>query len=83
MRSLLLKERDVLKTSNKVLKSDGRICFGIEWFGSEEDAMERDKEVRAAGRSYNGGFFHGMSCGRDSSFDYEDKELGKLFAVTN
>jgi hypothetical protein len=38
--------------------------------------------VRERGETYNGGFFHGMACGRAHSFDYEDKELGKLFAVT-
>lgn len=64
------------------VKTDSRTCFGIAYFKTEEEAMEIDKRVRAEKQQYNGGWFHGMACGRDKSFDYVDKDLGKLYAVT-
>ena len=65
------------------VKTDSRICFGISWFTSNEDAMAYAAAVRKSGTTYNGGFMHGMSCGRDTTWDYTDKELGPLFAVTD
>jgi hypothetical protein len=65
------------------VKIDSRICFGIAYFTSEADALTYDAHVRAKGRAYNGGFFHGMPCGRDKGWDYMDATLGQLFAVTN
>ena len=62
------------------VKTQGRICFGIAWFTSEADA-KRYAEAHV-GDTYNGGFFHGMPCGRDKGFDYVDPQHGKLFAVT-
>ncbi len=62
---------------------EARICFGIEWYDSEAEADERSKEVAAEGRKYNGGYFDGMSCGRETRFDMIDEKTGKkLFAVT-
>jgi hypothetical protein len=49
---------------------EGRAAFGIKWFDSEEKANAYAEIVRREGRTYNGGYFHGMSCGRDESFDY-------------
>lgn len=67
----------------KPIKTEGRICFGIAWFDNEEDAATYHKHVRSTGHTYNGGYFHGMPCGRESRFDYFDKELNKqLYAVT-
>lgn len=61
------------------VKTEGRICFGILWYDTEEKAKEAAKIVRRLGRTYNGGWFHGMACGRDKTFD--NKEAG-LYAVT-
>jgi hypothetical protein len=61
----------------KPVKIDSRICFGIMYFATEADAQKAHEYVRAKGFTYNGGFFHGMPCGRDPSFDHDG-----LFAVT-
>lgn len=49
---------------------DSRICFGIEFYDSEEKANLGNIISRLMGNTYNGGWFHGMSCGRDTDFDY-------------
>lgn len=54
----------------KAVRMDSRICFGIYWFLSEEDAQAYAAYIRSRGDTYNGGWFHGMACGRDKSFDY-------------
>lgn len=64
------------------VKSESRICFGIKWFSSEADAQAYAKVVQERGETYNGGYFHGMPCGRDKGFDYVDDTLGPLYAVT-
>jgi hypothetical protein len=64
------------------VKISSRNCFGIAFFASELDAKLYDAYVRTKGDTYNGGFYHGESCGRDSGFDYVDPTLGPLFAVT-
>jgi hypothetical protein len=69
------------------VKYDSRICFGIAYFTTEEDAMAFDRHVRALGITYNGGYFHGMACGRDKTWDHVDQSGGylhgkKLYAVT-
>lgn len=66
----------------KPAKRDSRICFGIEYYLTEEEAIERGKEVRKRGDTYNGGLLDGAPCGRDTQWDYEDPELGMLYAVT-
>lgn len=53
---------------------DSRICFGIEFYDSEEKANLGSLVSRLMGNTYNGGWFHGMACGRDASFDYVVKE---------
>lgn len=64
------------------VKLSGRICFGIAYFLTEEDAQEYAKGVELRGETYNGGFFRGMLCGREASRDYIDPVLGPLSAVT-
>lgn len=70
------------RTMPEGVKSEGRICFGIVWYATEEEADLAAEIVREHGRTYNGGWFHGMPCGRDRGFDYDDPELGRLYAVT-
>jgi hypothetical protein len=53
---------------------ESRICFGIVWLATEADARVWDQHVRDTGQTYNGGFFHGMSCGRDSGFDRKNPD---------
>jgi hypothetical protein len=65
------------------VKVDSRICFGIMYFTSEADADLMGKHVMEQGRTYNGGYMHGVPCGREASRDYVDAELGQLYAVTN
>lgn len=65
------------------VKRDSRICFSIAYFASEADAHKYHDEVRRRGITYNGGWFHGMPCGRDKTWDHEDPVLGKLYAVTD
>ena len=67
----------------KAVDHDQRICFGISFFKTEDDAKLYDQFVRRRGTTYHGGFFHGMPCGRDASFDYVHKDHGKLYAVTD
>lgn len=64
------------------VKREDRICFGIAYFSTEADAEAYALVVRARGEEYNGGFFHGMPCGRDRSRDHVDEALGQLYAVT-
>jgi hypothetical protein len=64
------------------VKTDSRICFGIEYFDNETDADRFAIAVRERGDTYNGGWLHGMRCGRDKSFDHIDADLGQLYAVT-
>ena len=71
------------KTIPTAVKRDSRTCFGISWFTSEEDATAYSDAVRAAGRTYNGGFMHGLPLGRDRTWDYVDADLGPLFASTD
>jgi hypothetical protein len=61
---------------------DSRICFGISYWMTEEAAMEADRIGRLLGNEYNGGWFHGMACGRDRSFDKTLPDGTKVYAVT-
>lgn len=74
--------KKILAKVPEPVKTDGRICFGIAYFKTKKDAATFAKFIAERGDTYNGGFFHGMSCGRDPDFDHVDKELGKLYAVT-
>lgn len=71
---------DFTKTA---VKYDSRICFGIVYFATEADADAYALWVRQRGITYNGGYFHGMPCGRDKSFDHVDATLGQVYAVTH
>lgn len=72
----------VSKRLPEPVKRESRICFGIVWFSSEQDAALYSEHVRQRGETYNGGFFDGAPCGRDTGFDYTDPNLGRLYAVT-
>jgi hypothetical protein len=68
----------------KADKHDSRICFGISYFKSEKDADKYAAHVKKLGLTYNGGWFHGMPCGRDKNFDHVDRDTGvQLYAVTD
>lgn len=60
---------------------DSRICFSIAYFATEADAEKAGEGVTRAGRTYNGGLFNGMPCGRDTSWDVT-KDGVKYFACT-
>jgi len=64
------------------VRLDSRICFAIAYFATEAEADRYDAWVRERGCTYNGGFFHGMACGRDKGWDYTDKDGVKFYAVT-
>lgn len=66
----------------KTVLVESRICFGIEWFATESEADTAHDLIRGRGDTYNGGFFHGMPCGRDKGHDRDHPELGKIYAVT-
>lgn len=76
------KKKPAAEELPKPAKTESRICFGLAWFKTEAEADAFAAIVRSRGESYNGGFFHGMACGRDKGFDYVDAELGQLYAVT-
>lgn len=65
------------------VKQDSRICFGIAYFTTLADADAYAAHVRATGRTYNGGYFHGMPCGRDKTWDHVDATHGQLYGVTH
>ena len=61
--------------------SEGRSCFGLIWYPTEEAAKRAAAQVDS---TYNGGWFHGMPCGRDGNFDYTDPDDGQAyFAVSH
>ena len=66
-----------------LVKTDSRISFGIDYYDSEAEADAAGAVVRERGETYNGGWFDGMRCGRDRTFDCADRETGvRLYAVT-
>ena len=67
-KSTLLKR--LLKLAGSPADIDSRICFGIYFYDSEEKARIATLITQVQGNTYNGGWFHGMPCGRDTSFDY-------------
>lgn len=60
------------------VRRDERICFGIAWFATEAEAEAYAAHVREQGITYNGGYMHGIGCGRAPSHDRDG-----LFAVTD
>ena len=65
-----------------LVKTDSRICFALEYYDDEAEAKAAGAKYFAAGYTYNGGFFHGMPCGRDKTFDHVTKDGVKLYAVS-
>jgi len=66
-------------------KRDSRICFGLVWFKTEEEANEYSQIIHELGITFNGGMFHGIPCGRVSEFDikegeYKYDEEGRMIA---
>lgn len=61
---------------------DGRICLAVLYFDSLSDAELIAQKVKEKGLSYNGGWFDGMPCGRESARDYIDKDGIKWYAVS-
>lgn len=67
----------------KAIASESRICFGISWYPDEAKADEVGKWVRDKGHTYNGGWYHGMACGRDPSWDFRTEDGREFYAVTH
>lgn len=61
------------------VRTESRNCFGISYFSTEEEAEAFARIVVEQGQTYNGGFYHGLPCGRSKALDRPD--LGQ-FAVT-
>jgi hypothetical protein len=60
---------------------DVRICFAVAYYTDPEVAKAAG-EYSEQHNTYNGGYFHGMPCKRDPSFDF--KWQGKTYyAVTH
>jgi hypothetical protein len=64
------------------VKTEGRSCFGIAYFATEVEADRYAAFVQARNDRYNGGYFDGMRCGRDTGFDHVDDSGRLLYAVT-
>lgn len=64
-----------------LVKRDSRICFGVDYYHTEEEAEFRGQEVYESGATINGGWMHGSPCGRARWLDHEDPKLGKVYAV--
>lgn len=64
------------------VRTDGRNCFGLAWFKTEQEADAYAKLVQGRGERYNGGWLDGKPCGREEQFDYVDPKHGKLYAVS-
>ena len=71
----------LMAIAGEPVEMDGRSCFGIYYYDSEAKAMIAGIAIRLRGDTYNGGFFHGMACGLDSSFDVVRNGV-KWYAVT-
>lgn len=73
-----------MKSIPAPVRREGRSAFGLSYFTSEADADAYAQHVREQGLTYNGGFFHGMPCGREPGRDSIDQTTGaKLYAVTD
>lgn len=53
----------------KPVRSESRICFGLEWYATLEEAEQVAAYARSRGETYNGGYMHGAPCGRRPEFD--------------
>ena len=65
----------------RMIEYSGRCSMSVAWFATEEEAEKFGAAIRASGASYNGGWFHGMPCGRDRGFDTV-KDGKKIYAIT-
>ena len=59
------------------IHTDGRTCFALAYFLKEADAQAFGDYYKKHGATYNGGYFHGMPCGRDAGFDFVVTEAHK------
>ena len=68
---------------SNAIDHSSRICFSILWFATEAEADAAHKFVRKRGDYYNGGYMHGMACGRNTGFDRRNEAGDKIaYAVT-
>ena len=73
----------VIRPKLQNVVESGRICFGLMYYPTKESADRAGSIVRESNAEYNGGWFHGMACGREPSRDYIDAENGQpYYAVT-
>lgn len=79
---LTKRERERMNELGKTGRRDGRICLSIMWFDNEADADEFGRLSTKEGNTYNGGYFHGMACGREGARDYTDKDGVRWYAAT-
>lgn len=63
------------------IKTESRSAFGIMFFASESQAYVFAEHVDKRGDTYNGGFRHGLPCGRDIGFDHT-VDGQRFYAVT-
>ena len=75
------KPKTKVKPAPVPVEVDVRISFGIKWFATEAEAMEQHEIERKFGSTFNGGWYHGMPCGRDDSWDKTVNGV-KLYACT-
>jgi hypothetical protein len=61
---------------------DSRICLSVLYFDNPDDADAVALKVKEQGRSYNGGWFDGMPCGREPARDYKDSQGIQWYAVS-
>lgn len=73
--------RELEATLPEPVERDSRICYGVVYLASEEDAQKWDAFVRERGDTYNGGWFDGLCCGREPSRDIQ-RDGRRLYAVT-
>jgi len=66
----------------KTVCVDKRISFGILYFATEADAAIAHDAVREEGRCFNGGYCHGMPCGRSKTWDQRNQYGEMTYAVT-
>lgn len=64
------------------IRLDSRIAMSVMWFTKESEANEAGKIITEQGNYYNGGWYHGMLCGRETRFDYVNEQNVQLYAVT-
>lgn len=74
-------ERQEFNELERVSQSEPRICFNMRIFNQENHANRYGELVRKLGYTYNGGYFHGMACGREPARDYMEGGW-KQFVVT-